>query len=689
MKKIFLLVLLLQNCLLYGQNIQTLGNKNNTVRANGRLDADSGTYSKGVKVLTQADTVANLVTPASLIPAARNAISVTGTGGSYNSGTGVINLAGITQVNADWNSESGISQILNKPVIPATATSIVFNSTNGILRLTKSDASTIETNLDNRYAFTAAANGDTLSRNVVLDGADPTGVLNSTAAFRASQATGKSLYLPSGATFRLDIGGSDSTIIQLNADQNVYGNNSKLITTSDATLIAAGDRSTIANIDIYGSGKGVSNKTYQTGIFSNGKKDVRVTGVHLYDISGNNKGHKKPSGGIALWHQGAHFETATLNDIHATRCNLGINLGESAEYVNISTGSLDSNAVAFYCMAGNYNFGNFGGQDNDTSLWLGSGTNNGHGSITNVMLNHSPVELIIDSVNVSYPTLFTAVTLNSGSTHGKVYINNSTNIAFSNSVISFDTIFINNSTGLTWFGGGRLNCVDVLSNGGSDFITTSAISGAFGISASISGVANNYIAGLYSDGLTNNRLYKFPDYSGTIMTVDGSGVSSNNLSSLTYGTTTGLINVIPGAFNFTLKSRGGQAGQAGNFEATDRSDPTNEAYVRYQSGSSSFGTIYMGKRGSGSYNPFRIYNEGYNSGAGGFILTEDINGNLSVPGSLASSSIILGSIKILTGTGVPSIAAPIGSLYLRTDGGTNTTLYVKESATDATGWIPK
>lgn len=33
--------------------------------------------------------------------------------------------------------------------------------------------------------------------------------------------------------------------------------------------------------------------------------------------------------------------------------------------------------------------------------------------------------------------------------------------------------------------------------------------------------------------------------------------------------------------------------------------------------------------------------------------------------------------------------APVGTLYLRTDGGTSTTLYVKESGAGNTGWVAK
>lgn len=47
--------------------------------------------------------------------------------------------------------------------------------------------------------------------------------------------------------------------------------------------------------------------------------------------------------------------------------------------------------------------------------------------------------------------------------------------------------------------------------------------------------------------------------------------------------------------------------------------------------------------------------------------------------------------RIQTGSGSPagSVAAPVGTLYLRTDGSTNTTLYVKESGTGTSGWVAK
>jgi hypothetical protein len=57
----------------------------------------------------------------------------------------------------------------------------------------------------------------------------------------------------------------------------------------------------------------------------------------------------------------------------------------------------------------------------------------------------------------------------------------------------------------------------------------------------------------------------------------------------------------------------------------------------------------------------------------------------------ATNGFLIGSVKILSGAGDPegNVAAPAGSLYLRVDGGSSSTLYVKGSGTNNTGWIAK
>lgn len=68
-----------------------------------------------------------------------------------------------------------------------------------------------------------------------------------------------------------------------------------------------------------------------------------------------------------------------------------------------------------------------------------------------------------------------------------------------------------------------------------------------------------------------------------------------------------------------------------------------------------------------------------------------VAGDVSVSGSVTAATVLLGSLKVLHGTGTPesNVTAPVGSLYLRSDGGAGTTLYVKETGTGNTGWAAK
>ena len=56
-----------------------------------------------------------------------------------------------------------------------------------------------------------------------------------------------------------------------------------------------------------------------------------------------------------------------------------------------------------------------------------------------------------------------------------------------------------------------------------------------------------------------------------------------------------------------------------------------------------------------------------------------------------AGTLYLGGLEWLTGSGSPEgvVTAPVGSMYTRSDGGTSTTLYVKESGTGNTGWVAK
>lgn len=50
-----------------------------------------------------------------------------------------------------------------------------------------------------------------------------------------------------------------------------------------------------------------------------------------------------------------------------------------------------------------------------------------------------------------------------------------------------------------------------------------------------------------------------------------------------------------------------------------------------------------------------------------------------------------GGVKVSNGTGAPEsvVVGNVGDLFIRTDGGASTTLYVKESGSGNTGWAAK
>lgn len=64
---------------------------------------------------------------------------------------------------------------------------------------------------------------------------------------------------------------------------------------------------------------------------------------------------------------------------------------------------------------------------------------------------------------------------------------------------------------------------------------------------------------------------------------------------------------------------------------------------------------------------------------------------VSTTRTLTAPTMTLGTAKFATGSGSPenAVTAPVGSIYLRIDGSTSTTLYVKTSGAGNTGWTAK
>ncbi len=81
------------------------------------------------------------------------------------------------------------------------------------------------------------------------------------------------------------------------------------------------------------------------------------------------------------------------------------------------------------------------------------------------------------------------------------------------------------------------------------------------------------------------------------------------------------------------------------------------------------------------------------AGSGSWDSPGSIGSGTEAPGRFstltATTAFIQGTCKYLSGTGSPEavVTAPVCSLYLRTDGSTGTTVYVKESGVGNTGWV--
>jgi hypothetical protein len=104
--------------------------------------------------------------------------------------------------------------------------------------------------------------------------------------------------------------------------------------------------------------------------------------------------------------------------------------------------------------------------------------------------------------------------------------------------------------------------------------------------------------------------------------------------------------------------------------------------VRYKadSGNVRYLTGFLGSAGATDFNIYDTI-----ASANRFIINS--SGRITMP----SGDLWLNTVRIFTGTGTPEgiVTAPIGSLFLRTDGAATTTLYVKTLGVGNTGWTAK
>lgn len=97
---------------------------------------------------------------------------------------------------------------------------------------------------------------------------------------------------------------------------------------------------------------------------------------------------------------------------------------------------------------------------------------------------------------------------------------------------------------------------------------------------------------------------------------------------------------------------------------------------------------------NGVYSSTNSFNVFKNDGSLAMLSIANANSAATFTGTVTSSKFILNAaanIFISSGAGSPEgiVTAGVGSMYTRSDGGTGTTLYIKEKGTGNTGWIAK
>jgi len=203
------------------------------------------------------------------------------------------------------------------------------------------------------------------------------------------------------------------------------------------------------------------------------------------------------------------------------------------------------------------------------------------------------------------------------------------------------------------------------------------------------------------------------------------GVRASEVGSISFGQANGLMHLTPsnsrlrlqkavdstsGVDWFSRRSRGTIATATALLDADNIANMTGNYYTGFEFGNACLiRYVADGAPASGS-SPGRIEFLTCPTGALNVLLrwsitrdghfrtnTDNVNDIGASGGNrprtiYVGTSIELGSAgSIRSGSGTPegAVTAAIGSLFMRTDGGANTTLYVKESGAGNTGWVAK
>lgn len=214
-------------------------------------------------------------------------------------------------------------------------------------------------------------------------GAIGDGIANENAAFNAAVATGKNIFVPSG-TYLLN------NFVQLLPNKTMYGvgRTSIIKNVSNIYAIALANGSEVYNLKFTGGGKNTAGLPFNMGVHAYQSIGFKVKDCWFEDFSGvigNNGG-----GGLyALQVFPGNSNGGQVTSCSFINNNVGLNLGQRAEYITVSSCTMGQNNTGLYISGGNNTIQGCILQDNVINIRFGAGTNNGKCVISATLANHA------------------------------------------------------------------------------------------------------------------------------------------------------------------------------------------------------------------------------------------------------------------------------------------------------------
>lgn len=349
-----------------------VGAVSNNVASSGLLAVDA-TKTNGIAATLAHMTNALGLTgaPTTFLSSAGTQLTPAGSPAPTNTLTGNI-TANVVLIGSNSTNPVG------GPILISAATNVAIAGT-----LT-ANSGTISNNLTAGSLTTTGNLIGTNFANIVSYGAIPDGATAADAAFTSAIATGRPVYVPSGAFLvasTITLGNGASIFGDGGAKSLIRSSNSIPLITVNGTNI------TIAGMGFWGT----------SGTAYPGVTGVKIVGLTLTGTLIKDCYFTLLGSGIYCTNVAGNSHNPTLiSNPRIDNCAYGINVENGGEYVNVvnpeiynCTGGLRIGSGNFNCVGGSIS-------DSDNGVVIVTGQNDAHGRVTGMLINHNitPVNII-------------------------------------------------------------------------------------------------------------------------------------------------------------------------------------------------------------------------------------------------------------------------------------------------------